>query len=323
MSGTMKSLAHCRWECKYPVVFIPKSRRKASYGEVRQMLGEIFHEPARQGIPSLIPTITGTCSIADNRLLRKELIMPGRLAGKVALVSGGASGIGAAHVRIFAVEGAKVIAGDIQEEMGKAVVGEVRRGGGEATFVRLDVSKESDWAHAVREAVSRYGKLTTLINNAGIYWPQGIEAETLEKWNKMIAVNQTGVWLGMKAAVPEMRRAGGGAIVNISSLYGIIGSPSSISYHASKGAVRIMSKAAALEYARQGIRVNSIHPGQIETPILAGLTPEQNEQIKAATPVGRMGKPEEIAYGSLYLCSDEAAYTTGIELIIDGGWSAQ
>jgi NAD(P)-dependent dehydrogenase (short-subunit alcohol dehydrogenase family) len=175
----------------------------------------------------------------------------------------------------------------------------------------------------VREAVNRYGKLTTLINNAGIYWPQGIEAETLEKWNKMIAVNQTGVWLGMKAAVPEMRRAGGGAIVNISSLYGIIGSPSSISYHASKGAVRIMSKAAALEYARQGIRVNSIHPGQIETPILAGLTPEQNEQIKAATPVGRMGKPEEIAYGSLYLCSDEAAYTTGIELIIDGGWSAQ
>jgi 2,5-dichloro-2,5-cyclohexadiene-1,4-diol dehydrogenase 2 len=261
--------------------------------------------------------------IPDNRPLRKELIMPGRLAGKVALVSGGASGIGAAHVRIFAVEGAKIIAGDIQEEMGKALVEEVRRGGGEATFVRLDVSTESDWTHAVREAVNRYGKLTTLINNAGIYWPQGIEAETLEKWNKMIAVNQTGVWLGMKAAVPEMRRAGGGAIVNISSLYGIIGSPSSISYHASKGAVRIMSKAAALEYARQGIRVNSIHPGQIETPILAGLTPEQNEQIKAATPVGRMGKPEEIAYGSLYLCSDEAAYTTGIELIIDGGWSAQ
>jgi 2,5-dichloro-2,5-cyclohexadiene-1,4-diol dehydrogenase 2 len=249
--------------------------------------------------------------------------MAGRLAGKVALVTGGASGIGAAHVRIFAAEGARVVAGDVQEEKGQAIVEAVNKSGGDTAFVRLDVSKEDDWATAVKTAVSRFGKLTTLINNAGIYWPEGIEAETLEKWNKMIAVNQTGVWLGMKAAVPEMRKAGGGAIVNISSLYGIIGSPSSIAYHASKGAVRIMSKAAALEYARQGIRVNSIHPGQIETPILAGLTPEQNEQIKAATPVGRMGKPEEIAYGSLYLCSDEASYTTGIELIIDGGWSAQ
>lgn len=249
--------------------------------------------------------------------------MPGRLNGKVALISGGASGIGEAHVRIFASEGAKVVTGDIQDDKGKAVVEAVKKNGGEAVFVRLDVAKEEDWTNAVKTAVARFGKLTTLINNAGIYWPEGIEAETLEKWNKMIAVNQTGVWLGMKTAVPEMRKAGSGAIVNISSLYGIIGSPSSIAYHASKGAVRIMSKVAALEYARQGIRVNSIHPGQIETPILAGLTPQQNEQIKAATPMGRMGKPEEIAYGSLYLCSDEAAYTTGTELIIDGGWSAQ
>jgi len=249
--------------------------------------------------------------------------MSGRLAGKVALVSGGASGIGAAHVRIFAAEGAKVLAGDIQEEMGRAVVEEVNKRGGTAKFVRLDVTKEQDWLNAVSTAASDFGKLTTLINNAGIYWPQGIEAETMEGWNKMIAVNQTGVWLGMKTTIPAMRNAGGGAIVNISSLYGLIGSPSSIAYHATKGAVRIMSKAAALEYARQGIRVNSIHPGQIETPILAGLTPEQNEQIKAATPLGRMGKPEEIAFGSLYLCSDEAAYTTGIELVIDGGWFAQ
>jgi len=249
--------------------------------------------------------------------------MAGRLAGKVALVSGGASGIGAAHVRVFAAEGAKVVAGDLQEDKGRAVVEEVKKSGGEAVFVRLDVSKEEDWAKAVQEAVSRFGKLTTLINNAGIYWPQGIEAETLDGWNKMVAVNQTGVWLGMKAAVPVMRSAGGGAIVNISSLYGLIGSPSSITYHATKGAVRLMTKAAALEYARQGIRANSIHPGQIDTPILAGLTPEQNEQIKAATPVGRMGRPEEIAYGSLYLCSDEAAFVTGAELVIDGGWFAQ
>lgn len=249
--------------------------------------------------------------------------MAGRLTGKVALISGGASGIGAAHVRVFAAEGAKVVAGDLQEDKGKAVVEAVNKSGGEAIFVRLDVTKETDWAHAVKEAVSRFGKLTTLINNAGIYWPQGIEAETMEGWNKMVAVNQTGVWLGMKTAIPAMRNAGGGAIVNISSLYGLIGSPSSITYHATKGAVRLMTKAAALEYARQGIRANSIHPGQIDTPILAGLTPEQNEQIKAATPMGRMGRPEEIAYGSLYLCSDEAAFVTGVELVIDGGWFAQ
>ncbi|MCE2485631.1 MAG: glucose 1-dehydrogenase [Desulfurellaceae bacterium] len=249
--------------------------------------------------------------------------MAGRLDGKVALVSGGASGIGAAHARIFAAEGAKLVAGDLQEDKGRAVVEAVNANGGEAVFVNLDVTRQADWERAVGEAVSRFGKLTTLINNAGIYWPRGTEEETLEGWNTMISVNQTGVWLGMKAAVPAMREAGGGAIVNISSLYGLIGSPGSITYHATKGAVRLMTKSAALEYVKAGIRVNSIHPGQIDTPILSGLTPEQNEQIKAATPMGRLGRPEEIAYGSLYLCSDEAAYTTGTELVIDGGWFAQ
>ena len=249
--------------------------------------------------------------------------MAGRLDGKVALVSGGASGIGAAHARVFAAEGAKLVAGDLQEDKGRAVVEAVNANGGEAVFVHLDVARQEDWERAVGEAVSRFGKLTTLINNAGIYWPRGTEEETLEGWNTMISVNQTGVWLGMKAAVPAMREAGGGAIVNISSLYGLIGSPGSITYHATKGAVRLMTKSAALEYVKAGIRVNSIHPGQIDTPILSGLTPEQNEQIKAATPMGRLGRPEEIAYGSLYLCSDEAAYTTGAELVIDGGWFAQ
>ncbi len=249
--------------------------------------------------------------------------MAGRLGGKVALVSGGASGIGAAHVRVFAAEGAKVVAGDLQEDKGRAVVEAVNSSGGEAVFVGLDVARQEDWSRAVGEAVARFGKLTTLVNNAGIYWPRGTEEETLEGWNTMVAVNQTGVWLGMKAAVPAMREAGGGAIVNISSLYGLIGSPGSITYHATKGAVRLMTKSAALEYIGQGIRVNSIHPGQIDTPILGGLTPDQNAQIRAATPMGRLGRPEEIAYGSLYLCSDEAAFTTGAELVIDGGWFAQ
>lgn len=249
--------------------------------------------------------------------------MAGRLVGKVALVSGGASGIGAAHVRVFASEGAKVVAGDVQETQGKALVEEVNKSGGEAIFVRLDVAREADWVNAVQVAVSRFGKLTSLINNAGIYWPQGVEAETLENWHKMTEINQTGVWLGMKTAIPALRNAGGGVIVNISSLYGLIGSPGSIAYHATKGAVRLMTKAAALEYVKQGIRVNSIHPGMIDTPILGNLTPQDAEAIRAATPMGRMGRPEEIAYGSLYLCSDEAAYVTGIELVIDGGWLAQ
>lgn len=249
--------------------------------------------------------------------------MTKRLAGKVALISGAASGIGAAHVRVFSAEGAKVVAGDIQESQGAAVVDEVNRKGGDAVFIRLDVSQESAWANAVQAAVSRFGKLTTLINNAGVYWPQGVEAETVENWQKMIGINQSGVWFGMKAAIPALRDAGGGAIVNISSLYGILGSPGSIAYHATKGAVRTMSKAAALEYVKQGIRVNSIHPGMINTPIIGNLTEEGDAAIRAAIPMGRMGKPEEIAYGSLYLCSDEAAYVTGIELVIDGGWMAQ
>lgn len=249
--------------------------------------------------------------------------MAGRLDGKVALVTGGASGIGAAHVRVFAAEGAKVVVADVQEDKGREVADSVNNAGGVAVFVRLDVTNADDWQNAVNAAISQFGKLTTLINNAGVYWPGGVEEETTEKWNKMLAINQTGVWLGMKTAVPALRDSGNGVIVNISSLYGLIGSPGSIAYHATKGAVRIMTKAAALEYVRQGIRVNSIHPGQIDTPILAGLTPEQNEQIKEATPMGRLGRPEEIAFGSLYLCSDEASYTTGIELVIDGGWFAQ
>ena len=212
---------------------------------------------------------------------------------------------------------------DVQEDKGGEVADSVNTAGGVAVFVRLDVTNADDWQNAVNAAISRFGKLTTLINNAGVYWPGGVEEETPEKWNKMLAINQTGVWLGMKTAVPALRDSGNGVIVNISSLYGLIGSPGSISYHATKGAVRIMTKAAALEYVQQGIRVNSIHPGQIDTPILAGLTPEQNEQIKEATPMGRLGRPEEIAFGSLYLCSDEASYTTGIELVIDGGWFAQ
>ncbi len=244
-----------------------------------------------------------------------------RLEGKVALISGGASGIGAAHVRLFAREGAKVVSGDIQEEAGRRVVAEANDAGGEAIFVRLDVTSTESWTAAVAAAVARFGGLTTLVNNAGIYHPGGVSEETDAGWQRMIAINQTGVWYGMRAALPELVKSGNAAVVNISSLFGMVGSPGSFSYHATKAAVRLMSKSAALEHVKQGVRVNTILPGQIRTPILGDLTPEMDAAIKASIPMGRMGEPEDVAWGSVYLCSDEAKYITGAELVIDAGWS--
>ena len=248
--------------------------------------------------------------------------MANRLAGKVALISGGASGLGAAQARLFADEGARVMVGDLQEVLGAEIAASIEKEGGTARFVRLDVTDRESWAAAVAEAVSAFGTLTTLVNNAGIFHPGGVESETPEGWNRMIAVNQTGVFLGMKAAVPELLKSGNAAIVNISSLYGLIGSPNAISYHASKAAVRVMSKGAALEFAKRGIRVNTIFPGQIRTPILGDITPEQDAAIKASIPMGDVGEPIDIAYGSLYLASDEAKYVSGAELWIDGAWYA-
>lgn len=248
--------------------------------------------------------------------------MSQRMSGKVALISGAASGLGEAQALLFAREGAQVIIGDLQEELGASVVDRIAGEGGSAKFVRLDVTSAQSWASAVSAAVDAYGKLTTLVNNAGIFHPGGVEAETEEGWARMIAVNQTGPFLGMKAAVPELLKTGNAAIVNISSLFGLIGSPDAISYHASKGAVRVMSKGAALEFARRGIRVNTIFPGQIRTPILGDITPEQDAAIKASIPMGEVGDPTDIAYGSLYLASDEAKYVSGAELWIDGGWYA-
>lgn len=248
--------------------------------------------------------------------------MAGRMEGKVALISGGASGLGAAQARLFAREGAQVMIGDVQDELGAQTVAEIAGEGGTARFVRLDVTSMESWQAAVTATVAAFGKLTTLVNNAGIFHPGGVEAETEEGWARMIAVNQTGPFLGMKAAAPELLKTGNAAIVNISSLYGLIGSPDAISYHASKAAVRVMSKGAALEFAKRGIRVNTIFPGQIRTPILGDITPEQDEAIKASIPMGEVGDPMDIAHGSLYLASDEARYVSGAELWIDGAWYA-
>lgn len=248
--------------------------------------------------------------------------MGDRLTGKVALISGGASGLGEAQATLYAREGASVIVGDLQEALGAAVVERIISQGGKALFVQLDVTSMPSWRNAVARSVETFGKLTTLVNNAGIFHPGGVEAETEEGWARMVAINQTGVFYGMKAAVPELLKCGAAAIVNISSLYGLIGSPNALSYHASKAAVRVMSKGAALEFAKRGIRVNTIFPGQIRTPILGDITPEQDAAIKESIPMGIVGDPMDIANGSLYLASDDARYVTGAELWIDGGWYA-
>ena len=248
--------------------------------------------------------------------------MANRLSGKIALISGAASGLGAAQAKLFASEGAKVVIGDVQVDLGSSVAASIKAAGGAAIFTRLDVTDEASWRAAVETARATFVGLTTLVNNAGIFHPGGIGGETVEGWAKTIAVNQTGVFLGMKTAEAALLESKNAAIVNISSLFGIIGSPNAISYHASKGAVRVMSKGAALEYAKRGIRVNTIFPGQIKTPILGDITPEQDKAFKAAIPMGIVGDPIDVAYASLYLCSDEAKYVSGAELVVDGGWSA-
>ncbi len=248
--------------------------------------------------------------------------MAGRLDGKSALISGGASGLGEAQAILYAREGASVLIGDVQAEKGHAVVAAIESEGGKAAFIHLDVTDSGNWDKAVADAVARFGQLTTLVNNAGIFHPGGIVDETQQGWDRMIAINQTAVFLGMKAAAPALLAAGNASIVNISSLYGLIGSPNAISYHASKAAVRVMGKAGALEFAKQGIRVNTIFPGQIKTPILGDITPEQDAAIKASIPMGVVGDPMDIAYASLYLASDEAKYVSGAELWVDGAWYA-
>ncbi|HIE49309.1 MAG TPA: SDR family oxidoreductase [Gammaproteobacteria bacterium] len=245
-----------------------------------------------------------------------------RLEDKVALITGAASGIGSAHARVFSSEGAKVIIADIQEEKAYEILNTINESGGEAIFYHLDVTDKTAWKSCVTEAVETFGQLDILINNAGIFHPGGLEEETEEGWQEIMDINLKGVFLGMKACIHELKKIGNASIVNISSLYGIKGAPGSIAYNVSKAGVHLATKAAALEYARLGVRINSIHPGQIITPIIANLTPEQDSAIKESIPMGRSGQPEEVAYTSLFLCSDEASYITGAQILVDGGWGA-
>ena len=265
-------------------------------------------------------------------------MQPGkRLVGKVAIVTGGASGIGAATAIMFAEHGASVVLTDSNNALGRAVEKNISRADGTAIFAPQDVRDEAEWAAIVALAENNYGRLDILCNIAGISGrdPQmniqttftagpRLAEQTLAQWNQVMEINATGVFLGTKAAIPAMLRAGGGSIVNISSICGIVGSHANAAYHASKGAVRIFSKAAAIQYGPDRIRVNSVHPGFVDTPMTAPghSNPEVARKRLEATPLGRFGTPTDIAAGCLYLASDDASWVTGSELVIDGGMTA-
>ena len=234
--------------------------------------------------------------------------------------------MGAAEARMFAREGARVVIGDVLDTEGRQVEAEINETGGECVFIHLDVTQESEWQRAVETAVTRFGKLNVLVNNAGIVARNSIEDTSADEWDRVMDVNAKGVFLGTKAAIPEMRRAGGGSIIIISSTSGMVGHQTdSGAYSASKGAVRILAKAAAIQYAKDGIRVNSVHPGLIDTPMSRQrlTNPELRSQAAARIPLGRSGQPDDIAYGVLFLASDESSFMTGSELVIDGGNTAQ
>ena len=251
-----------------------------------------------------------------------------RVKGKVAIITGGAGGMGRAHAMLLAKEGAKVVVTDTQEVQGKKVAEEIRSQGGEAVFIKHDVSSETEWKRVIAETVERFGKLDILVNNAGVMLWKKIEDTSLEEWRWLMSINLEGVFLGTKHAMEAMKKSGGGSIINISSTAGIVGTLDTSAYHASKGGVRIFTKAAALECSKAGydynIRVNSIHPGVIKTPLVAELFRDEDKMRTALSwhPIGHFGEPEDIAYGVLYLASDESKFVTGAELVIDGGWTA-
>jgi NAD(P)-dependent dehydrogenase (short-subunit alcohol dehydrogenase family) len=250
----------------------------------------------------------------------------GRLDGKVALISGGARGQGATETRMLVREGAKVVFGDILDEEGRKVEAEIRAAGGDATYIHLDVTREDDWRAAVATTVNTYGQLNVLVNNAGILIRASIEETTEDDFERIMAVNIKGVFLGVKHAIPAMRQAGGGSIVNISSTAGLVGSPGdTAAYSATKGAVRLFTKSTAVQHAKDNIRSNSIHPGPIATEMIRDTMENEArwEQRLRRLPMGRVGQPEDIAYGVIYLASDESSFVTGSELVIDGGTTAE
>lgn len=250
--------------------------------------------------------------------------MPGRLMGKVALITGATGGIGQATAELFAREEARLVVTDIDQDTVEELAARLAAKGADVLAARLDVSSPENWSEAIELTRRRFGRLDVLVNVAGIVdWP-GIEETTKDGWDRVIAVNQTGTWLGMKTAMPLLRASGNASVVNTSSVLGLVGSGAAAAYQATKGAVRLLTKTAAVEYATRGVRVNSVHPGVIATPMIQDLLDEQGDQQPdiARTPMRRAGSPAEIAPTMLFLASDESSFVTGAEFVVDGGLTA-
>lgn len=250
--------------------------------------------------------------------------MPGRLANKVALITGATGGIGQATAELFAHEDARVVVTDIAQHPTAELAARLEATGAEVLAARLDVSSPEDWSEIIQLTRQRFGRLDVLVNLAGIVdWP-GIEETTQDSWERVIAVNQTGTWLGMKTAMPLLRASGNASVINTSSVLGLVGSGAAAAYQASKGAVRLLTKTAAVEYATRGVRINSVHPGVIATPMIQDMLDEQGDQQPdiVRTPMRRAGSPAEIAPTMLFLASDESSFITGTELVVDGGLTA-
>jgi NAD(P)-dependent dehydrogenase (short-subunit alcohol dehydrogenase family) len=254
-----------------------------------------------------------------------------RVEGKVAVVTGGALGIGRACALLLAREGAGVVVTDIKEAEGMAVVDQIKSTGGQALFIKHDVSSEEDWQKVIETTLQTFGRLDIMVNNAGIGKTTNIEQATLQDWRFLMSINLDGVFLGTRYAIEAMKKHNGGSIINVSSILGLVGDPQAASYTASKGGVRLLTKSAALYCARMGynIRVNSVHPGYIMTPLIesvlqaSGNAEAMLRHLESLHPVGHIGEPDDVAYGVLYLASDESKFVTGTELVIDGGYTAQ